>query len=91
MHNIILNMEQYIILNYGGKIKKGFILYARRLEGGDATWCSAPEPRTAAFEGPKNCTFKMWDIKQIKSVTILRVMAYSSATVGIQCRPTLRS
>lgn len=73
------------------KIKKGFILYARRLKGGDATRCSAPELWTATFEGLKTCTFKMGDITQIKSGTILRVMAYSSATVRIQCRPHLRS
>lgn len=33
LHNIILNMEQYI--NYGGKTKKGFMLYGRSPGGGD--------------------------------------------------------
>lgn len=37
--------------------------------------CSAPGSWTAAFEGPKNCKFKLWDGKQIKHFTVDHVLS----------------
>lgn len=50
--------------------------------GCDLMLCSAPEFWTAAFEGPGNCTFKLWDGKQIKHSTVDHVLEYSSAMLG---------
>lgn len=60
MHDI--NMEQYTILSYGGKIQTGFILYARSWGNGGMR-CSEPERWTAAAEGPEGCGGKMGAVK----------------------------
>lgn len=44
--------------------------------GCDVMPCSAPEFWTAAFEGPRNCAFKLWDRKQIKHVIMLIMLIW---------------
>lgn len=84
MHNIIVNMEQYHCIKLWRENKRR--LHSFRQQMGGRGWylmpCSAPEFWTAAFEGPGICAFKPWDRKQIKRVTVDRVLAYSSAMLG---------
>lgn len=87
MCNVILLMEQYIALDYGIKIKKG---QKAPGEGTRHDACSAPELWTATLAGPENCTLQMWNRRKL-SVTVLRVMACSGATIRIQRWPNLRT
>lgn len=84
MHDI--NMEQYVILSYRGRVQKGFFLYARSW-GSSGMCCSEPELWTSAAEGPEGCGDKMGAVKQPDKCCCSLCYSVPDALVRIQCRP----
>lgn len=84
MYSMIVNMEQCHYIKLWRENKRGLHSLSQQMggRGCDLMPCSAPEFWTAAFEGPRNCTFKLWDVKQNKYFAVDYVLAYSSDTLG---------